>query len=530
MKQLINFGWKFSALLILSFTLMQFGNCKLKLNNPRDPNSKSFMETWLWEEYLRSLCTPNARGSVRLGTGTYKTYPYKLLKLKNGNFLITAGVYEQVSWNGKITGKNFSFSGTPGSDLNGIAFIVNGRTFQIEWLDYLGQLAIASDKKEMIPVTELSNGDVVVAAYTNSAAQGNPISPKANTNSIHVIRFDSNGNRVWSSYLDKTDNSMVGNRLTLVSDSLDQIHLFFTGIGTAYPDTNGFGEFSTINVPSNGSTNQEEIGWAVLSQQGEPLRQRYLPSNNNTTVFNSILGLNESIILSGSAGDNFIGYTGHPLPSYNYVRPVVVNLSITNFSISNITYLGSINPTYNFGTVHDIVKGSDGFYGTGLNAGEFGTSIHPYQSTPGFRNNIFSKFDWNGNLIWNQFLGSTTNGALEIPSIISYNKESDSMKAYTYTFEDGGLYTGLTIPVTGTGINPFQMTTLTIAGTNGQYQSIHYKTSILNTPPGADDLLESISAVTEACGGRLVRLQSIQNVVSELGVLELATRPANEEP
>ncbi|WP_244310103.1 hypothetical protein [Leptospira mtsangambouensis] len=530
MNHFRNLKWKFFILLPLTIILMQLNNCKLEFNNPKDPISKSYTETWLWEEYLRSLCNPNAKASLRLGTGTYKTYPYKLLKLKNGNFLVTAGVFEEVVWNGKTAGKNFSFSGTPGSDLNGIAFIVNGRTFQIEWLDYLGQLATASDKKEMIPVTELSNGDVIVAAYTNSAAQGNPISPKTNTNSMLIVRFDSNGNRVWSSYLDKTDNSIVVNRFTLVSDSFDQIHLFFTSIGTAYPDTNGFGEFLAMEVPSNGSTNQEEIGWAVLSQHGGPLRQRYLPSNNNSTVYVAILGLNGSIILSGSAGDNFTGYTGHPLPSYNYNRPVIVNLSVTNFSISNITYLGSINPTYIFGALQNLVQGSDGFYGTGLNAGEFGTSIHPYQSASNFRNNIFSKFDWNGNLIWNQFLGSTTNGALEIPAIISYIKESDSMKAFTYTFEDGGLYTGLTIPVTGTGINPFQMTTLTIAGTNGKYQSIHYKTSILNDPPGADELLQNLSAVTEACGGRLVRLQSIQNVISEIGVLELGTRPANEEP
>ncbi|WP_232374107.1 hypothetical protein [Leptospira chreensis] len=535
MKQHINIDKKFFVLLILLTTLTQYNNCKIKLNNPKDPTSQSYMETWLWEEYLRSLCNPDLKTSVRLGTGTYKTYPYKLVKLKNGNFAVTAGVFEEVNWNGKTAGKNFSFSGTPGSDMNVILFLVNGKTLQIEWLDYIGELYAASDKKEVAPITELSNGDIVVAAYVKNS-QGSPISPKSNVNALLLARFNSNGNRVWNTYLDKSDNSIVESRFSLVTDALDNLHLFFNGrgAGSPAPDTNGFSEFPAMEVSSNGNnTSHEEIGWAVISHQGVPIKQRYLPSNGSISILNAVIGQDQSILLFGGADDNFTGSTGHPLPSYNYRRPMVTKLSLSGFSISNITYLGSISPSYTIGTIYGITPGSDGIYTTGVSAGDFGTSIHPFQNYSGstnFRNNIFSKFDWNGNLLWNQFLGSTTTDTLEISPVITYIPETNSVKAHLYSPENGSLYTGLTITPVRNGTNPLQKTTVNIAGFNGQYQSIDYETSFVNYPPAADEPMADTISFAQACGGRLVRLKNVFDISTEKGVLELSTRPAPEEP
>lgn len=534
MKQFRNLKRKFFLLLPLTIILMQLNNCKLEFNNPRDPLSKSYKETWLWEEYLRSLCNPNAKASLRLGTGTYKTYPYKLLKLKNGNFLVTAGVFEPVNWNGKTTGKNFSFSGTPGTDLNVIIFLVNGRTFQIEWLDYIGIAFSASDGKETAPITELSNGDVVVAAYIKSSEQGVPLSPKSNSNSLALVRYHTNGSRVWNTYLDKTDNSIVENRFALVTDVMDNIHLFFNARGiSSTPDTYGFGEFPTMEVASNAAnTGVEEIGWGIISSQGHPIRQRYLPSYGRVFVLNAAYTPDHSILLFGAADDNFVGFTGHPLPSYNYQRPMVTKLSISDFSMTNRAYLGSISASYTTGVIYGIAPAPDGVYTTGVNAGDFGTSFHSYQLYPtssNFRNNIFSKFDWNGNLIWNQFLGSTTTDTLEIPSIIGYVSLTNTIKSYGFSLEDGSHYTGFSIPTSGNGANPYQQTTLNIAGDSGLYQSIHYETSFYNYPATTEPLHYTIAA-TEACGGRMVRLKNILDLNTEVGVLEVTTRPMSEEP
>ncbi|MGE8721343.1 hypothetical protein ACO2KH_07195 [Leptospira terpstrae] len=535
MSQKATYLKKFSFIFILTIILIQFNLCKLNLNNPRDPQSQSFLETLLWEEYLRGLCNPNLRASVRLGSGTYKIYPYKLLKLKNGNFAVTAGVFEEVVWNGKTAGKNFSFSGTPGTDMNLVVFLVNGKTFQIEWLDYLGQLVSASDNKEVSPITELSNGDVVAAAYIKSVEQGTPISFKSNTNALVMIRFNGNGSRVWITYLDKTDTSIVESRFAMVTDEVDNIHLFFNGRATGSPtsDIYGFSEFPILEVPSYAPyLNTEEIGWAIISAQGNPIRQRYLQSNGSVRVLNAVLGLNHSILLFGSADDNYVGYTGHPLPSYNYQRPMVTKLSITDFSMINRTYLGSINASHTLGTIYGIAPASDGIYTSGINAGDFGSSFHPYQlypSSTNFRNNIFSKFDWNGNLIWNQFLGSTTTDTLEIPTIISYVSQTNMLKSYGFSLANGSRYTGFNIPTTGNGTNPYQRTTLNISGDTGHYQSIHYETSFYNYPATTEPLQNTIAA-TEACGSRIVRLKNNLDLNTEVGVMELVTNPANEEP
>ncbi|MCG6150550.1 hypothetical protein [Leptospira bandrabouensis] len=535
MKEHIYFKKKFSTLLIFSILIIELNNCKLSFNNPRDPFSKSYWETWLWEEYLRGLCDSNIRASIRLGSGNYKIYPYKLLKLKNGNFVVTAGVYETITWNGNNSGKNFSFSGTPGTNMNAIVFLVNGKSFQIEWLDYIGETVNASDNKEIAPISELSNGDVVVATYIKSAEQGTPLSPKSNTNSLILVRFDNKGGRIWSTYLDKIDNSIVENRFALVTDDVDNIHLFFNGRAISMtPDTNGFGEFPTVEVASLATNaGMEEIGWATISPQGQPIRQRYLPSYGRVLVYNATYSSDRSILLFGAADDNFVGNTGHPLPSYNYQRPLVTKISLSNFSILNKTYLGSFNTSHTIGVIYGIAPATDGIYTSGINAGDFGTSFHPFQlypTTTSFRNNIFSKFDWNGNLIWNQFLGSTTIDSLEIPAIISYLSESNKIKAFTFSPENGMQYTGLNIPTTGVGINPYQRTTLNIDASNGHYQSIHYETSFYNYPPTAQEPTYNIISVAEACGGRLVRLQNVIDLSTEVGVLEISTRPASEEP
>ncbi|MCW7474736.1 hypothetical protein [Leptospira levettii] len=517
--------------LILGFLIQ----CTLDLNNPKDPRSRSFFETTLWEEYLRGLCNADLRGTIRFGSGTYKIYPYQLLKLKNGNLIVTAGVFEPVTWNGNSVGKNFSYSGTQGTDVNAIIFLINGKSFQVEWLDYLGIITVASDDRSTVPAVELSNGDIVTSAYVKSASQGNPISSKSNANSLHMVRYDQRGNRVWNTYLDKSDNSIVESRFVLVTDEGNNIHFFFNGIGISMtPDTVGFGEFPSMVVPSDATnTGNQEIGWGVISQAGTPIKQRYLPSYGQTIIKDATYVGAGTILIFGGSVDNYVGYTGHPLPSYNFQRPMVTKLSISNFDMENTTYLGTNSTNHTLGYISEAISASDGVYTSGVSAGDFGTSFHSFQlysGTTSFRNAIFSKFDRNGNLIWNQFLGSTISDIVEIAPKLSYVSSNNLLKAYTFSPESGALFTGFSIPITGKGINPYQKTTLNIAGGNGYYQSIHYETGFFNFPPTSTDLVNNVAVVKESCGGRLVRLQNTIDLNTEIGTMEVTTRPAYEEP
>ncbi|MDF3821742.1 hypothetical protein P3G55_17690 [Leptospira sp. 96542] len=526
---------KIFCLFLFNCIFIQAISCKLNLNNPSDPTSKSFFETFLWRLYLGSLCDPNLRSSVRLGTASYKTNPYQILKLKNGNFAVTAGVLEAVEWKGGgTTGKNFSFTGATGTDMNVILFVVNGSTMQIEWLDYLGSLSVLSDDKTTAPIAEFSNGDILVTALVNSSAQGNPISSKLNPNSLFMGRFSQNGNRVWTTYLDKTNAAIDGKRFALVIEPSDQIHLFFNASGTGSPDTMGFSEFPNMQVASIGSGHSEP-GWAILNPVGSPMQQRYLPSTGEIQVLRASLTPNNSILVFGSGADNFSGFLTHPLAGYSYRRPMLAKLSIANFSIENVTFLGTNSTSHEVGTLSSITTGPDGVYTGGIASGGFGNPFHPFQlnfeTATIYRNSIFSKFDWDGNLVWNQFLGSTKYDVVEIPPTIVYMQDSGSLKGNTLSPEDGYRFTGLSIPTFGDGSNLYQNTTLNISSSDGHYQSVHYESNFNTTPPSAGYFAQNnITDIAYACGGRLVRLKNVVELTTENSYIEITTRPANEEP
>ncbi|ABZ95364.1 Hypothetical protein LBF_2889 [Leptospira biflexa serovar Patoc strain 'Patoc 1 (Ames)'] len=508
-------------------------NCKLSLNNPSDPNSKSYLETVLSNLYLNAICDPRTRGSVRLGSGTYKVNPYSLILLKNGNLVVTAGVFEELAWNSRTGGIHYSYIGTPGTNMNIIMFLINGRTFQIEWLDYLGPTSATSDDANIAPIAEMSNGDIIVYTYVNGTEQGTPISGKANADAYVVARFDQKGNRIWNTYLDLPMNSFVAEKIALVADTNDLIHLFFThsAIGANTPDSLGFQEFPTAKVATNGTTaGQQEIGWAILNSNGTASSQTYLPSISSSEISTSTLGPNNNILIGGSALDNFNGFPGHPLP--NYSRMMFANLSIQNHVIQNVTYLGNTDTTFNIGEISSIVKGNDGYFASGNAAGSFGNPFHQYQyfSTGNLRNHVFLKFDWNGNLIWNQFVGSTTSNVLEFFPKITYISFFDEFRGNILSPIDGTRFTGLDALSYGNGINELQDVTFRIRSGDGRYQSVYYETNVPVTPPNPSVLVDFNVQYLNVCNGRIAKLKKYLNYPAEEGFMEVSTIPGIEEP
>lgn len=522
----------FSILFVCIISIFSLQNCKLILNNPSDPASRSYFETALWNAYLGTLCDPNVRGSVRLGSGTYRIFPYSMILLKNGNLAITAGVFEDVVWNGKTGGIQYSYSGTIGTTTNPILMVVNGRTFEIEWLDYLGPSSNTSDDGNFAPIAEMSNGDIIVYTNVNGTEQGIPISAKANPDAFLVARYSQKGNRIWHTYLDQQVNSYRLDQFSMVVDANDLIHLFFVHSAQVAntPDTTGFIEFPTTKVATN-STNvgQNEIGWAILNANGIPSSQTYLPSVNSIELSTAELGPNNNIFIGGSAQDNFIGFPGHPLPAN--ARIMLANLSIPNHSIQSVTYLGNTDSNSNLGEVNAIVKGGDGIFATGNTVGEFGNPIHPYQLFSGGnkRNHIFLKFDWNGNLIWNQFVGSTTTNVLEFFPKITYIPFFDEFRGNILSPFDGTRFTGLDDLSYGTGINELQDVTFRMRGWDGRIKSVYYETNVPSpTPPNV--LIDFNIQYLNVCNGRITKLIRYLDYPADTGFLEVSTRPASEEP
>ncbi len=133
-KSLIRFYFLNYLLLIIS--IFNF-NCKLNLNNPGDPFSKAFLETFLLRAYLDSLCDPNVRGSFTLGSGSQMIWPINLKVLKSGNIAVSAISEEPLNWNGTTNGINANHTNT---GFNGLVFVIDKNFSRILWLDYFGEM------------------------------------------------------------------------------------------------------------------------------------------------------------------------------------------------------------------------------------------------------------------------------------------------------------------------------------------------------------------------------------------------------
>ncbi|MBM9548585.1 hypothetical protein JWG40_16285 [Leptospira sp. 201903074] len=522
--------------LIIFFYLIwfsfSFDHCKLNLNNPSDPTSRSFFETAVMNTYLSSICSPFIRGNVRIGSGNYKVYPHSLLPLKNGNFVVTAIVIEPIVWAGRTNGFNFSYTGATGTDPAIVIFQVNGRSFEIEWLDYLGVPASNTENSNFSTLSEFSNGDIGVFTQVTGTEQIGAISPKLNSEAFMVARYSSSGSRVWFTYLDMAIGSFSIGSLNHIVDVNDQMHLFFTSIstGTNTPNTVGITEFPLPTFSSNGIyAGQREIGWAILKGDGLPKQQRFIRTSGDAEVISASYQKNGYILLGGSTNNNFDNFLSHP--AVNYQRSYAALLAPNTQEVLNISYPGSTNSAFNLGSIEEMKVGYDGYYATGTSAGSFGSPTYDYQYFPSgnTRNYFFLKFDLFGNLIWNQFLGSTITNVMEQTPRIAYLSYFDEIRVKLLGNASGDRMTGLDLISYGAGINPYQDITLRINGRAGRYESIRYETNIFVTTPVSGLIGFNIS-VQDVCNGRLLSLRRYLNFPAENGFLEVSTKPGIEEP
>ncbi|MCW7479660.1 hypothetical protein [Leptospira kanakyensis] len=522
MKQKSNFSKKFQLLLILTSLLSSANVCKLDFNNPRDPNSKSFMETWLWESYLNSLCTPNLRGTIRLGSGAAQVFAYDLLKLKNGNLVVFGATGEALEWNGSNTGKNYSY--TSGAQF--FVALINGKNFQIEWLDYLGVTATSfnSNISQSTNLAEFANGDFVVKAFVYSGQNlPTPISEKANEDSMFFVRFDQNGNRIWQTYLDKSNEALDEAYSSIVVDQKDDVHYFF---GTLHPysDTTGFVEFPSLEQTSLGG-NILETGWVILNGNGNPIRQKYIVGtpNNAVAIRSAVIGPFQNILLYGVANGDIAGFSGHPYPNNTIPRPITINLSIEGFQISNVSYLGSSDSSQTNAISTALISGEDGFFGSGFYAGNFGSPILPAVNEF-YRSFLFFKTDWIGNPLWHTFVSTEDESVSDVFPSITY-LPGNQLRAKLLGLEENKRYSSLSNIENGPGTNENQSLTVRLDPT-GKFTKAYYETNATGAayPVGLE------SKACEVCQGRLVRLETVIQFPSMTRYVEISTRPVSEEP
>lgn len=529
-KSLIRFYFLNYLLLIIS--IFNF-NCKLNLNNPGDPFSKAFLETFLLRAYLDSLCDPNVRGNVRLGSGSYFTVVNDL-KQFNGDIYFSASVSEPVDWNGKTNGLNFSFSGSiPNANI--IIGKVNGKSFQIEWIDYLGESNGNVQDATFASLFKFANGDVGVSTAVTTTQAGSINSKAADpTAAIHIVRYNPKGARVWSRYLNKpTSEFNASNSFFAIVDELDRIHFFYQTLNsTGTADTVGF---SDLPIPSNqtsGQLGKNEIGWVTINGDGSGNSQRFIigdNSNNHYITARSGVTIGNNIIIAGVSTGIVDGFPNHPAPGSSGTSTLFIKLGL-DFSVQNVRYYGNTNGVAQDEIARLVYENNRLFaYGAG-DGGGFGNPAQPFLSNSN-SSILYMRTDSNLNLLWHSYLGSSTSGFANDPAILSIENRINALTSKLFGTFDGLKLTGYDSISSGSSVNPFPFITARLDPDTGTFRSLFYETNSNAATTAAITRLAAFRHNLDVCSGRMVKSKNVfLNNSGSIGFLEISTRPATEEP
>lgn len=513
----------------MSLTLQQ---CKLDLNNPSDPRSRSYFETALWNAYLRSLCDRNLRGNVILGSGAYFTVINDLKKIGE-DLYFTASVSEPVIWNGRTEGIHFSFSGSvPTTNL--ILAKINGRTFKIDWLDYLGVSNGDFQNSEYASIFPFSNGDIGVSTIVRNTQSG-ALTTKATdpTPAAYLIRYNSDGIRRWSRYLNKpTTQFDGGNGFITVSDNLDRIHIFYRTLNTSgTADTVGFNDIPAPTNQTSGTLNKTEIGWVTINGDGSANSQRFLvgnPANNYSILLRSAISSGTKLYLGGQSNDEIAGFTGHPFVGATGSSVFLISLNL-DFGVENIKYYGDSNGT-GISNLVKLIFEHDKIFALGAGDASFGNPAQPFLSGSN-ESLLYMKFDLTNQLIWHSYLGSNTSGFISDPAIISIEGRTNSLTSKVIGGFDGLKFTGYDSISYGNSINLFPSVTARLNPENGNIQSLFYETNSDSENSGSITRLRAFKHYEDVCFGRMVTTKNeFLNSSGSIGYIEISTRPASEEP
>ncbi|TGM87129.1 hypothetical protein [Leptospira bouyouniensis] len=532
LKKISKFFKKIIFIFLIMLLHISSNDCKLNLNNPSDPRSKSYFETAIWNAYLRSLCNPNLKGNVTLGSGSYFTAINDLKRIGE-DIYFTATVSEPVVWNGRTTGINFSFSGTtPTTNL--ILVKINGRTFNIEWLDYLGTSNGSFQDTGYASVYSFSNGDIGVSTIVTNTQTGS-LSTKASdpAPAVYVLRFSSEGHRRWTRYLNKSATEFnAGNGFVSVSDQHDRIHIFYQTLnssGTA--DTVGFSNMPTPINQTSGILNKSEIGWATINGDGSENSQRFLVGNSGNTfpiTLNTAVSSGSKLFLSGKTNDEIAGFTGHPSVGNTGSSVFMISLNL-DFTISNIRYYGDATGTGE-ANIAKMTIDRDRIYALGASNTTFGNPSQAFLS--GSNDSLlYMRFDLMSNLVWHSFLGSSTSGLINDPAILAFEGRTYSVTSKVVGGFDSQRFTGYNEISSGNSINLFPSVTARINPEDGKFHTLFYETNSDSTISASITRLRAFRHYQDVCFGRMVTAKNeFLDNGGNIGYIEVFTRPANEEP
>lgn len=479
-------------ILLLSFAFC-FSTCKLILNNPSDPTAEDFFETQVLRAFLLSdPCLNFQTWKRNYGTGTNKTTGSDLILLSNGDYLVS-GVTRQYIIPGSPTGVTNNFAGTNGTTLNTFLMRVSKDNGDIVWVDYLGE---ASSENYYKPnLRKYSNGEISVALIVTGASQPSPLNAKSGIGvpALFVSRVREDGTRVWYTYL---DSPSIGERVVSAMDATNRLHVFVEILAA-----NGHASFvdgpAILNSTLGGGSDTDTIHLAV-NENGFMIFQRYLTSSGSDDVYGAEANGNGLFII-GNSTQNIDGTVSHP--DVGLPVPFLIKPNELDGTIIWSRYLGT-NAEGGYGDPNRILLKDDQIFYLGAARNSYGSRIvEPLVAAEGlYKHFLFSKYNTNGDFLWNSFLGSSSEGIVEFsdsrPMFLSSSQvlfrahSSTTTGRYnsvpnTFTDQATGVY-----PIANVFLNPF----------TGEFDRFVYQSNL------ASPTQEKTEVMREVCNGKLVRL------------------------
>jgi hypothetical protein len=258
-----------------------------------------------------------------------------------------------------------------------------------------------------------SSGNIYVTGRSD-ATWGSPVNAHNGSSDAFVACMDSSGNLLWNTFLGSA-NYDYGDVISLDSSS----NIYVTGQS-----------MGTWGSPVNAYSGADDAFVACLGSSGNLLWNTFLGSSNNDYGYGVTVDSSGNIYVSGRSNATW----GSPVNAYSGFDDAFVACLDSSGNLLWNTFLGSAN--YDYGDVISLDSSSN-IYVTGQSRGTWGS---PVDAHSGEYDAFVACLDSSGNLLWNTFLGSTSDDYGRGISMDS------SGNIYITGYSDAGW---------GTPINPF---------------------------------------------------------------------------
>jgi hypothetical protein len=251
------------------------------------------------------------------------------------------------------------------------------QVIELQWNTFLG--SGSSDIGYGIALD--SSGNVYVTGRSN-ANWGSPVNTHSGDFDAYVACLDSSGNLLWNTFLGSASEDYCYG-ITLDSSG----NIYVTGYSSA-----------TWGAPINAHSGNWDVFVACLDSSGNLLWNTFLGSSSSD--------YSNAIALDNSGNVYVTGYStatwGSPVNAHSGSSDVFVACLDSSGNLLWNTFLGSSSSDYCYGIILDS---SGNIYVAGRSNATWGSPVNAHN---GSNDAYVACLDSSGNLLWNTFLGSTS--------------------------------------------------------------------------------------------------------------------------